>query len=196
MAWEAEVTLTLKADPSHYRSALLCYIVFVYEKCHLPVPVGLWARGIDSVPFTLKHPRQAQDTVPVVWMLRLMSFRACATRTLLCLLLHDSWEAYIFFSLWLFAFKQNFSEVDWNGCPLSVLHVFFKWGSTVKEEWLCHLNWKNIIKNSVNKAVFILDSLPCIVEHIPFLAIETKIIHEFSISLKNSSLKWDNIFKD
>lgn len=60
MAREAEVTLTLKADPSHCRSALLCYSVFVYEKCHLPILEGLWARGIDSVPFRLKHLLQAQ----------------------------------------------------------------------------------------------------------------------------------------
>ena len=61
MAREVEVTLTLKADPSHCRSALLCYSVFVYEKCHLPILECVWAQGMDSVPFRLKHLLQAQQ---------------------------------------------------------------------------------------------------------------------------------------
>lgn len=91
MVGDAEATLTLKADPSHCRSALLYYSLFVHEKCHLPVLEGLRAKGIDSVPFRLKHLQQNQHSVPVVralvWMLVLMYFRACATHTLLCLLL-------------------------------------------------------------------------------------------------------------
>lgn len=39
------------------RSALLCYSVFVHEKCHLPVLEGLWAYSRRSA---LKHCLKAQ----------------------------------------------------------------------------------------------------------------------------------------